>query len=57
MRALVLQRSILLAQEHKVKVIEHTPAHEHFHVQNQSGDYYRVELRLKEDELVFSHCE
>ncbi len=57
MRALVLQRSILLAQEHKIKVIEHTPEHAHYHVQNQNKDYYRVELRLKEDELTFSHCE
>jgi hypothetical protein len=57
MRALVLQRAILLAQEQKVKVIEHTTEHAHYHVQNQSNDYYRVELRLKEDELTFSHCE
>lgn len=57
MRALVLQRSILLAQDHKVTEIEHTPEHAYYHVQNQSNDYYRVELRLKEDELTFSHCE
>ncbi len=57
-RALVLRRGLNLAEENKLQVIEHNDEHASYRVENNSGSYYRVEIRLNDhDEVSFTHCE
>lgn len=56
-RALVLKRAIDLIENHKVEAIERDEEHAHYHVENQRGSYYRVEIRLKDGQVAFTHCE
>lgn len=56
-RALVLKRALDLVQQAKIKEIEHDEDHAHYHVENQRGGYYRVEIRLKDAQVAFTHCE
>lgn len=56
-RGLVLKRGMDIVEQNKLKEIEHDETHAHYHVENQRGGYYRVEVRLKEDNVTFTHCE
>lgn len=56
-RALVLKRAIDLVATHKVVRVDRDDDHAQFHVENQRGGFYRVEIRLKSDKVTFTHCE
>lgn len=57
-RGLVLKRGLDIVHENKLQVIEHNDEHASYRVENNSGSYYRVEVRLNEkDEVTFTHCE
>ena len=56
-RALVLNRSIELVKNDKVKLLDHDDEHAQFHVKNQRGGYYHVEVRLRDHDVTFTHCD
>lgn len=56
-RALVLQRAIDIVQNKGVLVLDHDQDHAQCHVQNNRGGIYHVEIRFKEDQVVFTHCD
>jgi uncharacterized Zn finger protein len=56
MRALVLKRAIDLVKEEKLQLIHQDQDHAHFHVENNRGGTYNVEIRLKDQEITFTHC-
>lgn len=56
MRALVLKRSLDILENNKVSVLHHDDDHASFHVENNRGGHYNVEIRFKDGEVVFTHC-
>ena len=62
-RALVLNRSIELVKNDKVKLLDHDDEHAQFHVENQRGGYYHVEvsknsqryIQFQSIVILFSH--
>jgi len=56
-RGLVLKRAIDLVTLNKVESIDQDEDHAQFHVENQKGGYYHVEVRLKEGKIAFTHCD
>lgn len=56
MRALVLKRSIEILDQNKVTLLIRDEDHASFHVQNNRGGHYNVEIRFKTGEIAFTHC-
>jgi hypothetical protein len=56
MRALVLKRAIDLVKDEKLTLIHQDQDHAHFQVENNRGGSYHVEIRLKNEEVTFTHC-
>ncbi len=56
-RSLVLNRSIDLVLNKKVKLLDHDDEHAQFHVENQKDGYYHVEVRLNDKQVTFTHCD
>jgi len=56
-RALVLKRAIELTANHKIVRVDRDEDHAQFQVENQRGGFYRVEVRLKAEQVTFTHCE
>lgn len=56
-RATVLNRSIDLVMNKKVELLDHDDEHAQFHVENQKNGYYHVEVRLRDKQVTFSHCD
>lgn len=56
-RALVLQRAIELIANQGVSCTHQDSDHASFHVVNQRDGYYHVEVRFKQDDVVFTHCD
>lgn len=56
-RALVLQRAIDLVANQGVKLLDHDDDHAQCHVQNNRGGIYHVEIRFKDKDVVFTHCD
>lgn len=56
-RALVLQRAIDLVSNQGVLILDHDADHAQCHVQNNRGGIYHVEIRFKDTDVVFTHCD
>jgi uncharacterized Zn finger protein len=56
-RALVLQRAIDIVRNRGVLVLDHDDDHAQCHVQNNQGGIYHVEIRYKNNEIAFTHCD
>ncbi|NTW95511.1 MAG: hypothetical protein HGB31_02705 [Erysipelotrichaceae bacterium] len=56
-RALVLQRAIDLVNNQSVLILDHDQDHAQCHVQNNRGGIYHVEIRFKDEDVVFTHCD
>lgn len=56
-RALVLQRAVELVDNHGVLLLDHDDDHAQSHVQNNRGGIYHVEIRFRDEEVVFTHCD
>jgi len=56
-RALVLQRAVDLVNNNGVNLLDHDEDHAQCHVQNNRGGIYHVEIRFKDKQVVFTHCD
>jgi len=56
-RALVLQRAIDLVNNKGVLILDHDADHAQAHVQNNRGSIYHVEIRFKDKDVAFTHCD
>jgi hypothetical protein len=56
-RALVLQRAIDIISNQGVHCTHQDTDHASFHVVNQRDGYYHVEVRFKQEDVVFTHCD
>jgi hypothetical protein len=56
-RATVLQRAIDIVRNRGVFVLDHDDDHAQCHVQNNQGGIYHVEIRYKNREVAFTHCD
>ena len=56
-KATVLQRAIDIVRNRGVLVLDHDDDHAQCHVQNNQGGIYHVEIRYKNAEVAFTHCD
>ncbi len=54
-RAVVLRRALGILERNEVTCIDQDANHAHFHV--EGGKTYHVEIRMDNEDIVFSHCD
>lgn len=56
-RGLVLKRAVDLIRQNKVERIDLDENHAQYHVENQKGGFYIVEIRFQAGRIGFTHCD